>query len=161
MSRQQRDRKIGGRTERTLARLVIRVRMAIRFDRPPIQVPGGMSEQRHHHREPEEERIEPITKSVATIKPHSAIGSGFIAITRSEVCIASAAPTSRSSSSGNEIALMDNTSAANKNPIPIVHGIPIPESALGHKRTFDVIQPMSALPQKRTDPAIIVPDWRQ
>jgi hypothetical protein len=42
-----------------------------------------------------------------------------------------------------------------------VHGIPIPESALGHKRTFDVIQPMSALPQKRTDPAIIVPDWRQ
>jgi hypothetical protein len=44
--------------------------------------------------------------------------SGFTAITRSEVCIASAAPTSRSSSSGNEIALMDSTSAANKNPIP-------------------------------------------
>ena len=58
MGRQQRGREIGGRTARTLARLVIRVRIAIRFDGTPIQVPGRMSEQRHHHREPDEERIE-------------------------------------------------------------------------------------------------------
>src|SRR5262249_2018023 len=56
MGRQQRDREIGGRTARTLARLVIRERIAIRFDRTPIQVPGRMSEQLHHHPMPAEER---------------------------------------------------------------------------------------------------------
>ena len=47
---------IGRSTTQTLARLVIRVRITIRFDRTPIKVPGRMSEQRHHHREPDEER---------------------------------------------------------------------------------------------------------
>jgi hypothetical protein len=49
---------IGRSRTQTLARLVIRVRITIRFDRTPIKVPGRMSEQRHHHREPDEERIE-------------------------------------------------------------------------------------------------------
>ena len=41
---------------RMLARLVIWMRIVTRFDRTPIQVPGRMSEQRQHHREPDEER---------------------------------------------------------------------------------------------------------
>ena len=68
---------------------------------------------------PTKNGIEPITSKVATISPHSAIGTGFAAITRSDVYTATAAPTSRSSSNGNEIALIESTNAANKKPMPV------------------------------------------
>ena len=42
--------------------------------------------------------------------------TGLAATTRTEVSTASTAPTSRSSSSGNETTLIANTSTANRNP---------------------------------------------
>src|SRR4029077_18229398 len=63
--------------------------------------------------------IEPITSKAATINPHSAIGIGFAAITRSDVYTANADPTSRSSSNGNEITLNERTNAATGKPIPV------------------------------------------
>ena len=59
---------------------------------------------------------EPSASSIATISPHTAIVSGFAATTRTEVSTASTAPTSRSSSNGNEITLMVSTSTANRKP---------------------------------------------
>ena len=84
MGREQRGSEIGGRTTRTLARhrLVIPLRIAIRFDRIDT---GATSHVRAPASPPRARRrngIEPITKSAATINPHSAIGSGFAAISR-------------------------------------------------------------------------------
>ena len=45
--------------------------------------------------------------------------TGFSATARTDVSSATAAPTSRSSSSGNETTLMVKTSAANRNPTPV------------------------------------------
>ena len=63
--------------------------------------------------------IEPITNSAATMKPHSAMVTGLAATTRIEVSSATAAPTSRSSSNGNEIAPMASTTTANRKPTPV------------------------------------------
>ena len=68
---------------------------------------------------PRKNGIEPIRSDAATINPHSAMVSGFLATTRIEVSTATAAPTSRSSNSGNEIALMVSTITANRKPTPV------------------------------------------
>src|SRR5215212_4465086 len=51
------------------------------------------------------------------ITAQSAIGPGLVKTAFTEVWTALIAPTSRSSSSGNEITLMQNTVAANKKPM--------------------------------------------
>src|ERR1700683_214336 len=54
--RKQRRREIRGRATVPLARLIVRMRIGVRFDRPAIEVPSGMAKYRHHHRQAEEER---------------------------------------------------------------------------------------------------------
>src|SRR5580693_6484600 len=54
--RKQRRWEIGGEAAGPLTRLVVRVRIGIRLDRPAIEVPGGVAEDRHDHRQAEEER---------------------------------------------------------------------------------------------------------
>jgi hypothetical protein len=73
----------------------------------PLQVPDRVPEQRQHHREPDEEGDRADYDSAATINPPGAIGSGFAAITRSEVRIASDAarlsPTTPRGSTGTDL----------------------------------------------------------
>src|ERR1051325_5104981 len=59
---------------------------------------------------------EPISSNTATINPHSAIDIGFAAPRRTEAESAVAAPTSRSSSIGNETTLSISAITANTNP---------------------------------------------
>ena len=60
-----------------------------------------------------------MTRSAATITPHSAMVSGLRMTTRSEVSIATAAPTSRSSSSGNDTTPTRKAAIANSRPTPL------------------------------------------
>ena len=61
---------------------------------------------------------DPSTRPPATIRPHTAIGTGFATTARTEVATAVNSPTSRSSSIGNETTLIVSTSTANRNPTP-------------------------------------------
>src|ERR1700689_5441914 len=54
--RKQCRREIRGGAARPLTRLIVRVRIGVRLDRPAIEVPGGMAEHRHHHRQAEKKR---------------------------------------------------------------------------------------------------------
>src|SRR6516162_7694061 len=62
---------------------------------------------------------EPAASRKATIRPHNAIVTGLASTTRIDVKTATAAPTSRSSNKGKEIALIDSTTTANKNPTTV------------------------------------------
>ena len=95
-----------------LSRLIVRVGIAVRFDRLAIEMPRRVAE----HRKAEKNGTDPITNRAATIKPHNAMVTGFAATTRIEVSSATAAPTSRSSSNGKETALMVSVSTAKRNP---------------------------------------------
>ena len=61
--------------------------------------------------------IEPTASNSATISPQVAIATGFFATALTEVWIATAAPTSRSSSRGKEMTLMTSVTSAKRNPI--------------------------------------------
>ena len=59
---------------------------------------------------------EPLRSSTATMKPQVAIVSGLAATARTEVVIAAAAPTSRSTSSGNDTTLIASAQIAKQKP---------------------------------------------
>ena len=59
---------------------------------------------------------EPMASPSATIRPHSAMVSGFFRIARIDVTMAAAMPTLRSSSSGKDTALSANDASANRKP---------------------------------------------
>ena len=60
---------------------------------------------------------EPINSSAATIRPQAAIVTGLADTARTEAVIAAAAPTSRSTNSGNDTTLMTNAQTAKPRPI--------------------------------------------
>src|SRR5438034_9901219 len=60
----------------------------------------------------------PITRVTATNSPQAAIISGLRRTALTDVCIATIAPTSRSSSSGKETTLIVSTKTANRKPMP-------------------------------------------
>src|SRR5262249_18873146 len=61
---------------------------------------------------------EPITRMTATKSPQAAIISGLRRTALTDVCTATIAPTSRSSSSGKETTLIVSTKTANRKPMP-------------------------------------------
>src|SRR5687768_5046922 len=67
---------------------------------------------------PTNKGIDPITRPAATTNPHNAMGTGFAITARTEVHIAVATPTFRSSNSGNDTTLIESTSTANRKPTP-------------------------------------------
>src|SRR5262245_44534198 len=78
---------------------------------------------------PKKNGSEPITSNTATMSPQIAMGTGLAATARTDVHSATAAPTSRSTSSGNDTALITSTSTAYRKPMPLPHTIscqPVP-----------------------------------
>src|ERR1700683_2446037 len=67
---------------------------------------------------PSKQGTDPITSAAATIRPHAAIGSGFVTTAWIEVQIAVSIFTSRSSNSGKDTTLIVRVRTANRNPIP-------------------------------------------
>src|SRR5436305_15170099 len=65
---------------------------------------------------PKNSGIEPTRSATATMSPHTAIVTGLATTARTEVRIATAAPTSRSSNSGNDTTLLTSTKTASSNP---------------------------------------------
>src|SRR5262249_41149350 len=57
---------------------------------------------------------EPSSSNAATINPQTAMVTGLASTARTDVTIATAAPTSRSSSSGKDTTLIISTSTANR-----------------------------------------------
>src|SRR6516165_12081697 len=68
---------------------------------------------------PRKKGREPATNRIATIRPHNAMATGLANTTRIDVKTATAAPTSRSSSKGKEMALIVNASTANRKPTTV------------------------------------------
>ena len=59
----------------------------------------------------------PISSAAATMRPQSAIGTGFFSTVLMEVATAVSAPASRSRSRGNETTLMASVTAAKQKPM--------------------------------------------
>ena len=75
-----------------------------------------MPKDRHHDGKPDENRIEPMTRPAATIKPQTATGTGLASVARTDVSMAAIAPTSRSNSNGNDTTTVESTITAKTKP---------------------------------------------